>query len=56
MRRLLIVLFYLPFLAHAAADPALVGVWRGKLGNAEIAACFNKADGGEASGIYYYAR
>ena len=56
MRRLLIALLYLPFLTHAAADPSLAGVWRGKLGNAEIVACFNKVDGGEASGSYYYAR
>lgn len=57
MRRLLLALCcLLPPLHALADDAALTGVWRGKLGNAEIVACFNPPAAGIATGSYYYVR
>jgi hypothetical protein len=56
MRRLLLAWFcLLPFQAFAD-DAGLAGVWQGKLGNADIVACFNPPAAGIATGSYYYIR
>jgi len=59
MRRFFILLSCLPALAQAATEPAngdLAGVWQGKLGNADITACFNLPSKYDNRGNYYYAR
>jgi hypothetical protein len=57
MRRLLFSLLCLLSSGYAFADEtALTGIWRGKLGSAEIVACFNSSDAGDATGSYYYVR
>lgn len=40
-------------LSALAADPALVGVWRGTIGKAPVSMCFNSDGGGS---YYYFAR
>ena len=52
------LLSLLPFgYAVAGTDPvSLSGVWQGKLGNADIVACFNQAGADSANGSYYYVR
>lgn len=53
MRNLIItLLFLLATNPVFAASTPMNGVWRGKLGNMDILACFN----GEQSGNYYYLR
>lgn len=59
MRRFFMLLSCLPAFAQAATEPAngaLAGVWRGKLGNTDITACFNLPSKYDNRGNYYYAR
>ncbi|AMP00560.1 hypothetical protein CAter282_2713 [Collimonas arenae] len=59
MRLLLFPLLSVLSVGYAVAGTdatQLAGVWQGKLGNADIVACFNQAGADSSSGSYYYVR